>query len=189
MRVKTYTPSNSENAVEQREGYQKALEKSKHQELMGEKAEGQKQCFKCLTIKPLEDFYRHPEMRDGRLGKCKECTKSNVKQRYYDPDFRGKIASYEVDRFRNPARKEKLIEYQKTRRDKFPEKYKARNAVNNALRDGRLTKENCKHCGNPDTQAHHNDYSKPLEVIWCCFKCHREIEHGQKLTETILQNK
>lgn len=34
-----------------------------------------KNCFKCNIEKPLTDFYKHPETTDGRLGKCKECTK------------------------------------------------------------------------------------------------------------------
>lgn len=60
------------------------------------------------------------------------------------------------------------------------EKYKARTAVSNALRDGRLIKQPCEHCGATEkVQAHHNDYSKPLDVEWLCFKCHREHAHGQ----------
>ena len=37
-----------------------------------------KRCFKCNMVKPINDFYTHPRMKDGRLGKCKECTKKDV---------------------------------------------------------------------------------------------------------------
>lgn len=34
-----------------------------------------KTCFKCNLVKPLEDFYKHPQMPDGRVNKCKDCNK------------------------------------------------------------------------------------------------------------------
>ena len=41
-------------------------------------------CFRCGIEKPLKDFYKHPKMGDGHLGKCKGCTKSDSKKKYYE---------------------------------------------------------------------------------------------------------
>lgn len=37
-----------------------------------------KKCFKCNIEKPLSDYYKHKEMKDGHLNKCKECTKKDT---------------------------------------------------------------------------------------------------------------
>jgi len=115
-------------------------------------------------------------MGDGLLGKCKECTKKDVTERYVW-NFE-KIQAYEKARFKTPHRKSKVAIYQKTRRERDPLKNRARYITTNAVRDGKLKKEPCEKCGNSKSQAHHEDYSKPLEVIWLCFICHRK-QHGQ----------
>jgi len=38
-------------------------------------------CFKCGIEKPLSDYYKHKQMGDGHLNKCKDCTKKDTKKR------------------------------------------------------------------------------------------------------------
>jgi len=56
----------------------------------------------------------------------------------------------------------------------------ARSYANAYLRRGWLKKEPCGNCGNPESQMHHEDYSKPLDVRWLCRPCHM-AEHGVEL--------
>ncbi len=137
-----------------------------------------KTCFKCGKDKPLDEFYVHKQMADGHLGKCRECTKRDVAERYRDPLARKRITEYERKRFHFPNRKSNRMSYQRKMRKIHHDKYIARNAVGNAVRDARLTPKPCEVCGDTDAQAHHRDYDKPLEVSWLCFQHHRE-EHGQ----------
>jgi hypothetical protein len=53
---------------------------------------------------------------------------------------------------------------------------RARQAVKYALKAGTLTKQSCRDCGDIIVQAHHPDYTKPLEVIWLCL-LHHIAEH------------
>lgn len=62
-------------------------------------------------------------------------------------------------------------------RERNPEKYASRKAFRQALRSGVLVPEPCEVCGDPKTQGHHDDYSRPLDVRWLCRAHHLE-EHG-----------
>jgi len=136
-----------------------------------------KVCFKCKQEKPLSGFYKHPEMGDGHLNKCKECTKKDVSKNYYSNIEYYK--KYEKERFNRPSRKKQQRKYQQERRKKHPKKYKAHYLTSNAIRDGRLIPQPCEVCGTTNNvQAHHDDYNKPLNVRWLCFSHHRQ-EHGQ----------
>ncbi len=50
-----------------------------------------------------------------------------------------------------------------------------RSAVHRAVRTGKLAKAPCDVCGSTYVVAHHNDYSKPLEVQWLCRLHHWEL--------------
>lgn len=131
-----------------------------------------KRCFKCQTVKPLEEFYAHPRMADGRLNKCKACTKLDVRANYRTN--KGHYQRYERGRAKDPKRVAKAAECLRNN----PVKRRARRAVHNAVRDGRLSPLPCEVCGCLQVQGHHEDYSKPLDVAWLCFEHHR-ARHGQ----------
>lgn len=135
-----------------------------------------KVCIACQKPKELSEFYKHPQMADGHLNRCKECQQINTRYNYRKN--REKRIAYERKRELDPERKSKKREYQRRMRLNNPEKYKAWNKVSNAIRDGKLKKSACEKCGNKKSQAHHEDYSKPLEVRWLCRSCHI-IEHGK----------
>lgn len=134
-----------------------------------------KTCFKCGLSKPIDDFYRHPEMADGHLGKCKECAKADAHGRLLvNGDA---VRAYDRARSKTPARKAASAITVKKSRKRNPQKWAARRAVSNAIRDGRLARQGCEICG-VRAEAHHEDYDKPLDVRWLCFRHHRE-EHGR----------
>lgn len=126
-----------------------------------------KKCFKCGVEKDISEFYRHKQMADGHLNKCKECTKNDaLRHRLQNID---RIRAYDRGRG-SRARNGYLAEY----RAKHPNKYKATSMVNNAIRDGKLFSEPCEACGDADTHAHHDDYLKPLNVRWLCAAHHAQ---------------
>ncbi len=47
--------------------------------------------------------------------------------------------------------------------------------LNSYVRMGIVKKEPCSVCGNTNSQGHHNDYTKPLEVTWLCSKHHMKL--------------
>lgn len=73
--------------------------------------------------------------------------------------------------------------YQRENRLKYSElnpeqrmKSNSRAQANNAQRRGQIIKQPCEKCGEPESQKHHDDYSKPLAVRWLCAGCH-QAEH------------
>jgi hypothetical protein len=80
---------------------------------------------------------------------------------------------------------ERFSAYMKMYRKKHPEKQKARDAVKSALRAGRSVKGPCamSECKDTRVQAHHADYSKPLDVVWLCRPHHDEL-HANISTES-----
>ena len=139
-----------------------------------------KTCFKCGRSLQLDQFYRHPGMSDGHLGKCVECARADVQQ-----NRRKRLDYYRrYDRARSslPHRVAARQARQQKERDDEPVKYRARMMAGNALRDGRLHREPCYFCGaTTELEMHHPDYRFPLRVYWLCRSCHRKLDGMTKL--------
>jgi hypothetical protein len=118
-----------------------------------------------LPREPLTDVFPcgHPRSESRRGRKlCLACHRANEAKRYQT----------------NPSHYRELVTKRRLLyRNKWPEKIRARNAVLYAVRSGQLAKLPCQVCGDSKSQAHHPDYSKPLDVIWVCPIHHAEIHH------------
>jgi hypothetical protein len=131
-----------------------------------------KECFKCKAVKPLTEFYKHQAMGDGHLNKCKECAKNDaLKHRIENIE---KIRAY--DRVRAKLSHRIALNTQVTRawREEDKRRQSAHYAVRKAILNGMLKKFSCERCGNEKSLAHHEDYDKPLEVVWLCQPCHKK---------------
>ena len=130
-----------------------------------------KRCFKCLGEKPLDAFYKHSAMGDGRLGKCKECTKADVKK--HRQDNREAVRAYDRLRASQPHRVATRQRVVAQYTEQYPHRKKANTAVGNALRSGKIKKQPCWVCGEKAV-AHHPDYDRPLDVVWLCQPHHKQ---------------
>lgn len=144
-----------------------------------------KRCTGCKLIKPMSKFQKRPERPCGYHNQCKECRKKyyqggkrNAYQRHYRQTKQGKttIRKYEQSEKGKVANRRKHKEY----RSRFPERQKARTAICNAIRLGKLrppTDFKCTYCPKRAQQYHHPSY-KPehwFDVEPVCKKCHKKI--------------
>ena len=131
-----------------------------------------KECFKCNVIKPLFDFYKHPEMGDGHLNKCKECTKKDANK--HRSENIEKIRAYDRERSKLSSRIALNVKVTRAWRAEDVRRSKAHQAVRKAILAGELSKAPCERCGDEKSLAHHEDYDQPLYVMWLCQPCHKK---------------
>ena len=153
-----------------------------------------KKCSDCKKIKRVSKFYKNKQMISGYYSKCKLCIDSDIReyrkkhkekykiyyreyQKKHKDTIRQTNRQWYVRHKHDPKIKKASAYHRKIYLAKFPEKYKARNAVNNAIQSGRLKKERCEVCGAKQVHGHHEDYAKPLKVVWLCPKHHVERHH------------
>lgn len=163
-----------------------------------------KACNRCGVTKMLVEFHIGASI-GGRNSICKECRKSDSKKYYESTAQRQRREA--IDRY-NRNRQKRLVQmreyhynHRKERKEKLattdarekvnsrmreyrklPEvrrKDSARSALKRAIKSGKVIRKPCSKCGGEKSQGHHEDYSRPLDVVWLCRNCHSEIHRAQ----------
>lgn len=140
-------------------------------------------CIMCGETKPLSEYYAAKRMTNGVLGRCKVCHRSEMRRvRKENAD---RYRAYDRERGKTPERKAMYAKKNK-RLNKRPHMMQAHNAVSRAVKSGKLIRpDHCERCKiDCSPQAHHDDHSKLLEVMWLCPVCHavRHRELGKLKT-------
>lgn len=148
-----------------------------------------KVCSRCNTEKPLTEFSPRNDTKSGYHSHCKVCRNGHSREVYHDDldqsrtygrDKQKRLRrtsdkSLETRRRWRKRNHDKVMAENMKRRTVHPEKYSAHLKVWYAVKTGKLphvTKLTCADCGKPAQNYHHEDYSKPLDVVPLCRYCH-----------------
>lgn len=131
---------------------------------------GKKYCPCCSKYKEISLFDKIFCRSDGLRAYCKKCeSKKRIGNSSYFTEYTRKWLKNNPEKYALFLKRN--YEYQK----KYPERTKARNATNYAIRSGKLIRQPCKVCGDIKVDAHHwHGYDKEheLDVQWLCRKHH-----------------
>lgn len=143
-----------------------------------------KKCSKCGEAKPLGEFNKDRRSPDGHQDRCRACFSRYNRARYAsDPQrFKEAVRKYQDENLEN------LFVTRMEMCERNPSRKNANMAVDYALKLGYIEKpDHCLGCGRKSDEAritaHHNDYSKPLEVVWVCPRCHRHLDANRRMAE------
>lgn len=138
-----------------------------------------KTCLACGVLQPVGNFYLNPTVKSGREASCKKCRLVRTRRQYYSNIERSRELSRESSR-----RRAKIFGHHPyaTQRQR-----KAQRAVQTALENGVLRKpDKCMRCSSEmgPIEAHHDDYSELISVIWLCRSCHRAADKLRRDSES-----
>jgi len=147
-----------------------------------------KECTACGQVKPVGEFYKQRGTADGLRNWCKECMRGY--QRAYVRNgplglprrARKNRLPPDVVKERNAARTkawraahpDRVAAWHGKHRGANEEQTRAGWKLRRCVVSGQIRKPAaCSSCETTGSvEAHHEDYSRPLEVSWLCRKCH-----------------
>jgi len=155
-----------------------------------------KKCIQCLIEFPLDFFYKGSN--GYYISYCKKCSAIRSKRWIIlNKDSWKKIAQRSSKKYReNPIVKKQISKYYKNwyklnGRNRVidyqgaivewmknhPKEVKARRLIGHYIKIGKIIKpKNCSLCSRETRlSGHHLDYDKPLDAIWLCSSCHKNI--------------
>ncbi len=89
------------------------------------------------------------------------------KKRRLTPEYKEYIKNY---RIKNYIPHPKIRNYKISDKEYIKKKVRAKTRI--AVKNGLIEKMPCEICGKIRVEAHHDDYSQPLNVRWLCRKHH-----------------
>lgn len=121
--------------------------------------------------KYMKKYYR--KNKDKRVSYQDDYNSKNTeKHRKYNCEYYNKN--------RKKILKQRHEYYLKNKEKKFSHHY-----VKQALASGELKRQPCVICNDSSVEAHHTNYSKPLDVIWLCQTHHRRVHSGTVSLESV----
>lgn len=143
-----------------------------------------KRCSGCGRELPLSEFNKKRSNPDGLQERCRDCF-SRYNRARYAADRESVKERVKRHREENPGSE---LETRIRACEKNPSKYNSHKAVEAAIRAGVVSRPDvCSGCGCTSSEhrieAHHHDYSKPLDVIWLCTPCHSRMDAQRRIQE------
>lgn len=107
------------------------------------------------------------------MQKCKECDRLYRREkRIKNPKvYRNRDSRY------YKAHRDKKLAYHKKWLEKNKIKFIAHGLVRKAMKEGKIERKPCEVCGSLNSDAHHDDYTKPLDIRWLC-RTHHARHHA-----------
>lgn len=146
----------------------------------------EKRCPRCSKTKDISEFSKCSTRADGRQGNCKECRKNmHLRVDSICVECKKPFKAYKNSEGIYCSKSCSIAVKNRGRLVVGSEEMRdlARTVVARVIRNSpRLKSRQCSSCLDYcDTVAHHDDYTKPLEVSWLCRSCHLKLHHGAQI--------